>query len=223
MFLFSADSEIVPIILNVEKFDLCAKANISDEMDISKYDSDERKDIGFAAVDNYRTHLDQKDEADFNYVRNVLRKSCFNGFEFLVDPIPSQELSDTSDDLASASYDSDDVSPDHQILSDLTNEILMELSESFSICSWFTRFGPCMRTMPTKCNVLEEVWKKASVHLNLQTVPAHKNEFVMAQDFAKVDGWLNLRQDAVSIGMEIESLLLDDFLEELAFEHLEYI
>ncbi|WOL00698.1 hypothetical protein Cni_G09411 [Canna indica] len=223
---FSADSEMGTRSLHFEEPDIFPKTrnslglHISDEIDASK--SGFGKKV-FADADKFCTHVDQKDEADFNYIRNALRKSSFNGFD-IVDPILTGELWDSFDDVEVSSYDSSsDVSADHPVLSDLMNEILLELSERFSIRRWFSRFNSCIQMMRMECNVLEEVWKKAKLHLSSQAQSPHFYEHIVARDILKDEGWLNLQQDALCIGTELESRILDDLLDDLILEYFEDI
>lgn len=187
----------------------------------------ETKPKNFVADDKFQTHLYREADADFDYVRNALTKSGIIGVEYagaqLVGHLLSQESFDPSDYLEFASCDSLDVSPHHQLLSDLINEILLELYETISFQSWFSHFDSRLRTIPMESNVLEEVWKKINLHLSSQSQPNLMCQDSVAQDYVKDDGWLNFRPDAVSLGVEIESFVWDELLEELSFEHLEDI
>ncbi|CAL9113539.1 unnamed protein product [Musa textilis] len=223
---YSEDSETEPRNLHSEEVDLLAKTHnlsvfkVSDEMDPAESNFGKKQLEAFANVGKFHIQLDQKDEADFNYVRDVLRKSGFNGFEFVgAQHFPNQLVGPLlSDGHEVASYDSDDLSPEHQLLFDLIDEILLEISEKYSTGSWFSRFDPDTRTLPVEHNILDEVWRKISPHLSSQTQPSHMHEHVVARDYTKNDGWLNLRQDAVCLGVELEDLLLDGLLDELILD-----
>ncbi|CAL9173644.1 unnamed protein product [Musa hybrid cultivar] len=214
------DSETEPRNLHFEEVDLLAKTHnlsvfkVSDEMDPAKSNFGKKQQEAFANVGKFHIQVDQKDEADFNYVRDVLRKSGLDGFEFVgAQHFPSQLVGPLlSDGHEVASYDSDDLSPEHQLLFDLIDEILLEMSEKYSTGSWFSRFDSDTRTLPAERNILDEVWQKISSHLR------HRHEHVVARDYAKNDGWLNLQQDAVCLGVELEDLLLDGLLDELILD-----
>ncbi|KAG6516419.1 uncharacterized protein LOC121971823 [Zingiber officinale] len=201
--------------------------NIIHAMSDGSQSYDERKPKSFVVDDKSQTHLDREADADFDYVRNALTKSGIIGIEYagaqLVGPLLSQESCEPSDYLEFASYESSDVSPHHQLLSDMINEILLELYERFSFQSWFSHFDSQLRTLPMESNVLGEVWKKITIHLNSQSQPNLMCQDSVAQDYVKDDGWLNFRPDAVSLGVEIESFVWDELLEELSFEYLEDI
>ncbi|XP_074586345.1 uncharacterized protein LOC141842028 isoform X2 [Curcuma longa] len=201
--------------------------NVIHEMSDGSRSYGERKPKSFVVDYKSHTDLDGEADADFDYVRNALTKSGIIGVEYdgaqLVGPLLSQESYDPSDYLEFASSDSSDISPHHQLLSDLINEILLELYERLSFQSWFSHFDSQLRTMPMESNVLEEVWQKISTHLSSQSQPNLMHQDSVARDYVKDDGWSNFRPDAISLGVEIESFVWDELLEELSFEYLEDI
>ncbi|RRT51884.1 hypothetical protein B296_00038981 [Ensete ventricosum] len=223
---YSEDSETEPRNLHFEEVDLLAKTHnlsvfeVTGVKDTAESNFGKKQQEAFANVGKFHNQVDQKDEADFNYVRDALRKSGFNGLEFVgAQHFPKRLVGQLlSDGHEVASYDSDDLSPEHQLLFDLIDEILLEISEKYSIGNWLSRFDPDTRTMPGERNILDEVWRKISSHLSSQTQPRHMDERVVARDYAKNDGWLNLRQDAVCLGVELEDLLLDGLLDELILD-----
>ncbi|RRT67025.1 hypothetical protein B296_00021491 [Ensete ventricosum] len=181
--------------------------------------SNEQRD-GLTSTDVFHIRVDQNDEAEFNYIRNVLMEPGFSGSAWYsryqsVDHLLFGEADYTFHVFEAASCDSDNTYLDHHLLSDLVNEVLFEIYEKSFARGMFLHIDPCVRPIPVGYHILEEVWAKISQHLSSKRQPVHTLENVMAQDFATTDGWLNLQRDAESIGMELVGLILDDLLDEL--------
>ncbi|XP_026658930.2 uncharacterized protein LOC113460924 [Phoenix dactylifera] len=178
-------------------------------------------------VDAFHIQADKKDEAEFNYVRDVLKRSGFTGEEFLgtwyspypqVDPLPLGEVDGLPNELDIATYNRD-MSPDHELLFDLINEVLLEIYEASSASiRWFSCFGSQVRPMRVVYDVVREVWANIAWHLSSKRQPNYTIESIMARDFAKNDGWLNLLWDAECVGIGLETLILDNLLDELILE-----
>ncbi|WOL14898.1 hypothetical protein Cni_G23679 [Canna indica] len=197
---------------------------VSAEVETTESSSSSKKQDGFTNFDAFPVKLDQKDVAEFNFVRDVLVKSGFDGAEFveawyfhyqLLDPFVFGKVNRIFDELETASYSSNDTSLDYQLLSDLINEVLLEIYAKSFVRSWFLRMHPNVRPIPEGHHVIEEVWFNICGLLGSQRQKVHTLESVMARDFAMSAWWLNLQRDAESIGMELECLILDDLLDEL--------
>ncbi|URE12443.1 hypothetical protein MUK42_04160 [Musa troglodytarum] len=181
--------------------------------------SNEQRD-GLTSTDVFHIRVDQNDEAEFNYIRNVLMEPGFSGSAWYsryqsVGPLLFGEDDCTFHVCEAASCDSDDTYLDHHLLSDLVNEVLFEIYEKSFARGMFLRIGPRVRPIPVGYHILEEVWPKISWHLSSKRQPIHTLENVMARDFATSNGWLNLQRDAESVGMELAGLISDDLLDEL--------
>lgn len=169
---------------------------------------------GFSISDSFYIKLDEEDEAEFNYVRDILMKSNINSSEFIEewypqyqphDPFLFGKVVDTFDKSETASLD-------HLLLTDLINEVLLETYEESFLRNWFLCRHPSPRTIPLVHHLLEEVWMKISKLLDMQRRSNHRLENAMAQDSG------NLQWEAEAAGMELEWLVLGDLLDELLLE-----
>lgn len=169
---------------------------------------------GFSISDSFYIKLDEEDEAEFNYVRDILMKSNINSSEFIEewypqyqphDPFLFGKVVDTFDKSETASLD-------HLLLTDLINEVLLETYEESFLRNWFLCRHPSPRTIPLGHHLLEEVWMKISKLLDMQRRSNHRLENAMAQDSG------NLQWEAEAAGMELEWLVLGDLLDELLLE-----
>ncbi|XP_020242154.1 LOW QUALITY PROTEIN: protein TRM32-like [Asparagus officinalis] len=162
--------------------------------------------------------VDPQHETQFNYVRDVLWKSGFGSTDFLrawyspnqpVDPSLFEESANTTPEIFL----------DNQLLFDLISEVILEIYDhSSSCCPWLSRFDTRTRPMPSGYRVLEEVWANVSGHLNAQLELDPALEYVLARDFAKDDGWMELQYDCEDVGLELEDLILDELLDEVVLE-----
>lgn len=212
------DTDYLPKPLNSLNIDVSATVET-----IKTSFSSEHTDV-LNKAEAFRIKLDEKDEADFNYVRDLLMDFSFDSSEFVrawyshnrqVEPFIFGQVNQRFHELETASHCSNETLLDHQLLSDLVNEVLFEIYERSFVYSWFLRIHPSVRPIPVGHHVLEEVWIGISSLLSSQRQPIHTLVSVMARDFAKNEGWLSHQRDAESIGKELECLVLDDLLEEL--------
>ncbi|XP_026664033.2 uncharacterized protein LOC103716525 [Phoenix dactylifera] len=171
--------------------------------------------------------VDEKDEAQFHYVRDILMKSGFSSDELLgewyspnqpVDPSLFEEAECSCYELDPAGYEPE-MTLNHMLLFDLINEVLLEIYDStFTYCPWLSRFDSRVRPMPAGYHVLEEVWAIISHHLSSQLQLDQTVEDIVARDFMKDDGWMSLQHDTEYIGLELEDLILDDLLAEVILQ-----
>ncbi|KAF8402908.1 hypothetical protein HHK36_011000 [Tetracentron sinense] len=178
-------------------------------------------------VDSEFLHVlvDRKDEADFNYVRDVLELSGFSRNEYLrtwhsldqpMDPSIFEEVEGCLPFEHDCSRHEADGSCDHQLLFDLINEILLEIYErSFTYCPKPLSFKSHIRPLPMGYHVLEEVWESISWYLSGKPGLDQSLEYVVARDLAKGDGWMNLQFETECVGLELEELIFDALLEEV--------
>lgn len=183
--------------------------------------------VKYLDSDSLHVRVDTKDEAEFNYVRDVLKKSGFSGEELLgtwhspdqpVDPSLFDEVVCLTPKL-NITAPEEGSNCDQQLLFDLINEILLEIHErSFTYCPWHLSIDPHIRPMPVGYHVLEEVWTSISWHLSSQPQLDPSLEYTVAQDFSKNDGWMHIRPEAECMGLELEDWIVDDLLDEVTLE-----
>lgn len=171
--------------------------------------------------------VDDKDEAEFQYVRDILMKSGFSGDELLgewysptqpVDPSLFEEAECSCYELDPTGYEPD-MTLNHMLLFDLINEVLLEIyHNTFTYCPWLSRFDSRVRPMPAGYHVLEEVWATISHHLSSQLQQDQTVENIVARDFVKDDGWMSIQHETEYVGLELEYLILDDLLAEVILQ-----
>ncbi|KAF5199313.1 GTP-binding protein Obg/CgtA [Thalictrum thalictroides] len=189
----------------------------------------ENVDINRKYLDSTSHHVqvDKKDEADFNYVRDVLKLSGFSGNECLgtwyspdqpVDPSLFEEVESYSPLKSDCSGEEADSSYEHQLLFEIINEVLLDIYDrSFSYWPKPLSCNCHIRPMPTGIHVLEEVWANISWYLNSQP-EFEPLDYLVVRDLSKSDGWMNLQFDSECVGLELEEMILDDLLDELIYE-----
>ncbi|XP_074568071.1 uncharacterized protein LOC141824646 isoform X2 [Curcuma longa] len=175
---------------------------------------------GISISDSFYIKLDQEDEVEFKYLRDILMKSNINSSEFIEEWYPQYQPHDPSlfGKVIDTFDESETVSLDHLLLTDLINEVFLETYEKSFLQNWFLRIHHNPRTVPLGHHVLKEVWMKVSKLLNLQRQLNHTLKNAMAQDSANDNRWLNLQWETEAAGMELECLVLGDLLDELLLE-----
>lgn len=173
------------------------------------------------------THLrvDDRDMAEFNYVRNVLKQSGFNGNESLgtwhlddqpVDPLMYGDAEGCLVHGPDCSGNKEGRKCDHYLLFDMINEVLMEIyGRSYNYCPMALSSLCHIPLMPAGHHVIKEVWALVSWYLSLRPEVDQSLDYVVSRDLAKNDGWMNLQFDSECIGIELEDLIFDEILEEV--------
>lgn len=195
--------------------ELAPHANcISDEVEIVKAGlNNVQMPINFPNIDLLGIQVDPKDELEFEFVSDILKKYEAGGENFLEGAVDGSryELSITGDVY-------EDMSVDDLLLVDLVNEILLEIDErSSSRVSSLSWLGSQISLKPMR-NHLREVWAKTSWHLSFQRHPNRTFDDILGRDFAKYDRWMNLRMDSVCVGLELEGVILDELLDEVMLD-----
>lgn len=178
-------------------------------------------------VDNQFCHFESNrlDDADFNYVRDVLEVAGFIEPEYLgtwysleqpLNPTLFKELEAFL--RHEHEHSSDDVGSncDHQLLFDLINEELLEIYESS--LAYFPKhfsFTQHIRPLPKGNRVLEDVWKRISWHQSSRSVMDQSVDDIVARDLVKGDSWMNLHLDVEDVALDLEDLIFDELLDEV--------
>ncbi|KAJ6895460.1 hypothetical protein NC651_021841 [Populus alba x Populus x berolinensis] len=166
-----------------------------------------------------------EDDADFNYLRDVLEVSGFIGPESLgtwysleqplsptlfkaLEAYLHKGLESSSEDVA--------YNCDHLLLFDLINEELLDIYESS--LAYFPKlfsFTQRVRPLPRGNNVIDEVWKRISWHRRSTSEMEQSIEDIVARDCEKSDGWMNLQLDAEDVALDLEDLIFDELVDEV--------
>ncbi|XP_058111125.1 uncharacterized protein LOC131254136 [Magnolia sinica] len=223
----TAGSELKPRRIDFDDVDLQTEADAPDRLGSIEYVDEVQSLSEQAHSDISNVQVDMKDEADFNYVRDILHKSRFSIDELLgmwylpdqpVDPSLFDKIECSTPDHDGTLYVAGG-SCDHLLLFDLINEVLIEIyRRSFSCCPWQLCTDSSIRPMPVGPHVLEEVWASISWYLSSRSQLDPKLEYVVARDLSKNDGWMNIQPEAECVGLELEDWILDDLLDEVTYE-----
>ncbi|XP_015874079.4 uncharacterized protein LOC107411083 [Ziziphus jujuba] len=178
-------------------------------------------------LDNCFLHFgpDIMENADFNYVRNVIELSGFVDNEqlrschSLDQPLNLslfEELEACFHDELECHEDEVNCDCDHQILFDLINETLHEMNEkSFTYFPRPFSFSCNTRSIRKGQHLLEEVWPRISSCLSLRPELDQSLDDVVARDLWKGDGWMNLQWETQIVALELEDMISEELLDEL--------
>lgn len=176
-------------------------------------------------------HVDNKNKAQFDYVKDVIELSGFSGIEFLdswhsaelpLNPSVFEEVEGCLLSQPDCTGNEAGGTCDHLLLFDLINEVLLEMYErSFSYWPQPLTCHSWIRRMPVGYRVLEEVW--ANINWLLSWSHEHEGSVIedaVSDDLSKGNSWMNLQFDAECAGLELEELIMDDLLDELIYDDL---
>lgn len=170
-----------------------------------------------------KLHTD--DDADLNYVREILKVAGLNknGFheewyssEQPLSPFIFDEVEESWWPLESeCSQENLILLYHHQLLFDLINEVMLHLHETSST------YYP--RALSTSCQVNPlretsnelEVLKNLGKYIGLQSELDQPLNEPVERDLAKADGWMNLQIDSECVALELDDIIFDELLEEL--------
>ncbi|OMO67772.1 hypothetical protein CCACVL1_20333 [Corchorus capsularis] len=165
-------------------------------------------------------------EADpcYNYVKDILELSGFIQNEHLqtwfsadqpLNPSVFKELEALLHPELEFSIEEIGSNCDHQLVFDLVNEALVEISDKSSV--YFPKpfsFNYHISPLLKRNNVLHEVWAKVSSNLALQPEPDQSLDDIVARDLAK-DAWMNLQAEEEFVALELEDLIFEELLDEV--------
>ncbi|KAJ6424950.1 hypothetical protein OIU84_025675 [Salix udensis] len=168
-----------------------------------------------------------EEDADFNYVRDVLEVSGFNGPEFLGNMVFIRAATESNivsrlwklictKNLNLLPQRMLPCNCDHLLMFDLINEELVEIYNS--LLAYFPRlfsFTPRVSPLPRGKHVLEEVWKRISWYRKSRSGMEQSIEDIVARDWEKGDGWMKLRLDAEDAALDLEDMIFDELVDEV--------
>ncbi|KAK4365584.1 hypothetical protein RND71_013464 [Anisodus tanguticus] len=184
---------------------------------------------GISAYEQMRSLLqiqvDERNKAEFNYVKDVLDLSGFSVNEFMNLSVFKEVGGCFLSQPDCSGYAEESGSCDQLLLFDLINEVLLQLYERSSLY-WpkaLTSHSYIHPMLHVGYHLLEEVWKDISWWLSYKL----ENDQLLlddaaSRDLAKGDNWMNLQFDAECVGLELEDLIFDDLLDELIFIDVYY-
>ncbi|KAG8053449.1 hypothetical protein GUJ93_ZPchr0001g29851 [Zizania palustris] len=171
---------------------------------------------------------DRKNGDELIYVKDIFIKSSFCN-EILFDEWYSQNITALQEEdcqhyeAAAAAFDFTDMSADQLLLSDLTNEVLLDIYKKYSVreskLSWFSSFD---RPKPVGSHALKELWSKVSCHLDEQPQPSMEIDAILSNDLVKSDRWVNFQRDADHLANNLADFVLDKLLTEFTLHLTEF-
>ncbi|CAL4977833.1 unnamed protein product [Urochloa decumbens] len=201
------DASLKPRILHLNDADVSADADIVQENDFDDLS-------GF--------QVDPSHEVEFNYVKDIFKKSSFSN-EILLDEWYAQNIAALQEEdcqhyeAAAAACDFTHMSTDQLLLFDLTNEALLDIYKKYFVSkskfSWFSSSG---RPKPVGHRALKELWSRVSCRLDER--PSIEVDTILSKDLAKSDHWMNFERDADHMGNEVADFVFDKLLNELVLQ-----
>ncbi|KAK4777706.1 hypothetical protein SAY87_017893 [Trapa incisa] len=142
--------------------------------------------------------MDKKDEAEFNFVRDLLELSGLLEVK-MGNPTSSMWLS------SSLRKDLDDI--DRELLFDLVNESLAEI---------YSRSPACVFSNG-KHEILEEVWRRVHWYQSIGSLDVEPTvEDIAARDMkGEFDTWMKVGTETEDVGCEVEDLIFYELLDEV--------
>ncbi|XP_020583399.1 uncharacterized protein LOC110026691 isoform X2 [Phalaenopsis equestris] len=204
--------------------------NISDRVNTNGKDLPREKSFPDSnCFDSLLLQINPKLESKFNYVKEILRRSRFNSSDFLQalhspddgqrDPLISNEAEGLSykPEITEDEYDT---LLEHQLLFDLINEALVETLESFLsyFFPWLSPFNTNPKPMPMGDQILQEIWGNICWHFKGLPQLGINLEEIVSRNFMRNDRWMNIQYDVEDVVEELESLILDDLLDDAVLQ-----
>lgn len=170
-------------------------------------------------------YVNDKNEADFQYVKDILKKSGFSCGEAdwyasnqPLSPVIFEEAECSCQDLEMTNDEPHSIVR-RMLLFDIINEVLMHIYNSSLVNGpWHSRFDPRTRPIPMGSHVLEEVWANVSCYLSLQWKPNKTVDDIVAHDVMRKDSWMNLLYDAECVALDLEDLMVEDLLDDVVLQ-----
>ncbi|OEL22548.1 hypothetical protein BAE44_0016420 [Dichanthelium oligosanthes] len=177
------------------------------------------------AVEPLHIYVSDKNEADFQYVKDILKKSGFSCGDVdwyasnqPLSPMVFEEAECSCQELSMAS-DEPQSTVRRMLLFDLINEVLLDIYDSSLVIGpWHSRFDLRTRPIPMGSHVLEEVWAKMSCYLSLHWREGQTVEDIVAHDLMRKDNWMNLVYDAECSALDMEDLMVEDLLDDVVIQ-----
>lgn len=177
-----------------------------------------------SSSDKMRLHfeVDKRNEAEFNYVKDVLERSGFSRNELFGSRHSGEQRVDGSV-FAEVGAKLDEF-PENEgsgscyklVLFDLIKQVLSEIHDrSFSYWPAPITCRSRIHPMPIGQCVLEEVWRDIEGYLTPVPVFDPSLDDAVTRDLAKDDGWMNIQFEAEGAALELEDMIFHDLVLEL--------
>ncbi|GLU02356.1 hypothetical protein SLE2022_196100 [Rubroshorea leprosula] len=175
-------------------------------------------------INNYSLHSDKEGDVCFNYVRDVLELSGFIENEILrtwyspdqpLNPSLFKELETCLHQVPESSFEKDGINCYRQLLFDLVNEALLEISNKSAV--YFPKafsFSSRVCRSPKGHQLLPEIWAK--VCGNLESTPDLDQSLddIVSRDLEK-DSWMNHQLEAECVALDLEDMIFYELLHEV--------
>uniref|UniRef100_A0A1J3CB03 Protein TRM32 n=1 Tax=Noccaea caerulescens TaxID=107243 RepID=A0A1J3CB03_NOCCA len=182
-----------------------------------------------AHVQPWCIHFDEKDSAAknsdktttsdkelvFKYVRAVLDAVDSDFEELYLKAQFSDQLLEPAL-ISNIPFCPNQLCPDHELLFDCINEVLMELC---CYPPWASSVTPRTRVFSTVKSIIQEVQEAVYWHLLPLPLP-HALDQIVRKDMSKAGNWLDIRCDTDFVGFQTSEVILEELLEELTLNCL---
>ncbi|KAK6926965.1 protein of unknown function DUF4378, partial [Dillenia turbinata] len=169
--------------------------------------------------------VSRKDYAVFNCIKDILELSGFlqsDNFDAWysqdqpLDPSIFEEMEACLEKESECYGEEVVANSEHHLLFDLINEVLLEIYAR-SLNYWPNALSSSCHIHPTPRgdHILEEVWKGISWSLISAAEIGQSLDSIMAVDFAKSNGWMNLQLESECVALDLEELIFDELLDEI--------
>ncbi|KAK4725006.1 hypothetical protein R3W88_027785 [Solanum pinnatisectum] len=214
-------STTLPDMIIQEASTIPADLSATEGIEENVFDSNEEEILGDEQTTSLlQIQVDEKNKAEFNYVKDVLNLSGFSGNEFMNLSVFEELGGSFLSQPECSGYAEESENYDQLLLFDLINEVLLQLYEKSSLY-WpkaLTSRSYIHPMLHVGYYLLEEVWKDVSWWLSFKLENDQSLlDDAASRDLDKRDNWMNLQFDAECVGLELEELIFDDLLDELIF------
>ncbi|CAN0854140.1 Protein TRM32 [Linum grandiflorum] len=182
-------------------------------------------------VDSLRFQFESINDADFNYVKDILDLSGFldqdcasilwHSLDEPLSPLVYKEMESLLKYEEGGNADDDNNNNNssrsihRRLLFDMVNEELLGIFESS--LTYFPKpllHSSQCRPMPKGKRVLEQVWKRISERMVPDTKEISLFD-IFWKEMNRGDGWMNIQFDCEDVALELEDMIMDQLVEEI--------
>ncbi|XP_065866449.1 uncharacterized protein [Euphorbia lathyris] len=178
--------------------------------------------------DFLHSEIEEVDDADFNYVKDVLEVSgliqqghlgTWHSLEQPLSPTLFKELEVyLQQELEYPPEDVDSNCVHHQLLFDSINEVLLQVYASS--LAYFPKticFDQHQRVcpLPKGSHMVEEVWKRLNWYRSPKLKIDQSLDDIVVRDLGKDESWMNLQLDFEDIALDLEDWIFYEILDEI--------
>ncbi|KAK7295088.1 hypothetical protein RJT34_17991 [Clitoria ternatea] len=155
----------------------------------------------------------EENELIYDYIKAVFNASGLTRDQLFMKCLSSDKILDPSL-FDQVEFFSNLLSHDRKLLFDCINEVLMEVCwHYFGVSPWVSFVNLSIRPTPNMKRVILKVWEGVCWHV-LPLPPPRTLEQIVRKDMEKRGTWMDLGQDAETLGFEIGEAILAEMMED---------